>query len=64
MAQYRLSGDKNLINMNTDFALDPLRSDPRFAELVRKMGVVVAAVAVCQIAQSLANSACDPVRVA
>ena len=27
-----------LIGLRTDFALDPLRSDPRYAELVRKIG--------------------------
>ena len=27
-----------LINLKTDFTLDPLHSDPRFAELVRKVG--------------------------
>ncbi len=26
------------INLKTDFTLDPLHSDPRFAELVRKIG--------------------------
>jgi serine/threonine protein kinase/Flp pilus assembly protein TadD len=31
--------DFNLIGLNTDFLLDPLRSDPRFAELVGKVGV-------------------------
>jgi eukaryotic-like serine/threonine-protein kinase len=31
--------DFNLIGLNTDFLLDPLRSDPRFAELVRKIGL-------------------------
>ena len=29
--------DFNLMAMKTDFTLDPLRSDPRFAELVRKV---------------------------
>jgi hypothetical protein len=31
--------DFNLINLKTDFLLDPLHSDPRFAELVRKVGL-------------------------
>jgi tetratricopeptide (TPR) repeat protein len=31
--------DFDLIGLNTDFLLDPLRSDPRFAELVRKAGL-------------------------
>jgi eukaryotic-like serine/threonine-protein kinase len=30
--------DVNLINLRTDFALDSLRSDPRYVELVRKIG--------------------------
>ena len=31
--------DFNLIGLNTDFLLDPIRSDPRFADLVRKVGL-------------------------
>ena len=31
--------DTWLIGLNTDFSLDALRSDPRFAELVRKVGM-------------------------
>ena len=31
--------DFNLIGLKTDFLLDPLRSDPRFTELVRKVGL-------------------------
>ncbi len=29
----------NLINLKTDFLLDPIRSDPRFAELVKQVGL-------------------------
>ena len=31
--------DPQMENLKTDFVLDPIRSDPRFAELVRKVGL-------------------------
>ena len=31
--------DRYLVDLKTDFLLDPLRSDPRFSELVRKVGL-------------------------
>jgi len=31
--------DQGLLSLKTDLLLDPLRSDPRFAELVRKIGL-------------------------
>jgi tetratricopeptide (TPR) repeat protein len=31
--------DEGLMGLKTDFTLDPIRSDPRFAELVRKVGL-------------------------
>jgi predicted Zn-dependent protease len=31
--------DEDLMGLKTDFGFDPIRSDPRFAELVRKMGL-------------------------
>ena len=31
--------DSSLLSLKTDFLLDPIRSDPRFAELARKVGL-------------------------
>ena len=31
--------DLSLLSLRTDFSLDPIRSDPRFAELVRRVGL-------------------------
>ena len=31
--------DSQLEDLKTEFLLDPIRSDPRFAELVRKVGL-------------------------
>ena len=31
--------DSGLLALKADFLLDPLRSDPRFAELVQKVGL-------------------------
>jgi hypothetical protein len=31
--------DRWLLGLKTDFLLDPIRSDPRVAELVRKVGL-------------------------
>jgi adenylate cyclase len=31
--------DEGLVALKTDFTLDPIRSDPRFAELMRKLGL-------------------------
>jgi len=36
---YRERDGVGLVKMKTDFLLDPLRSDPRFAELVKKVGL-------------------------
>jgi serine/threonine protein kinase len=31
--------DSSLLSLKTDFLLDPIRSDPRFAELIRSVGL-------------------------
>jgi len=31
--------DRHLLDLKTDFLLDPIRPDPRFAELVSKVGL-------------------------
>jgi hypothetical protein len=35
----RKGRDWLLMGLKTDFALDPIRADPRFADLVRKVGL-------------------------